>query len=491
MIPMRENPQVAIVGAGPAGLSAAAVLARCGARVTAYDENDRPGGQLFKQIHKFFGSGHHGAGVRGVELGRQLLAECEAAGVEICLSHTVYGIFPGGRLGVTHAGYSRIIRAEKILIATGATEKALAFPGWDLPGVMGAGAAQTMVNLNRVLPGRRIIMVGSGNVGLVVGFQLLQAGAHLAAVVEAKSQISGYAVHANKLMRAGVPILTGHTVLEARGRDSVEEVTIGRVDERYRHIPGTERTIEADTVCLAVGLTPSIELLRMANVGLTHLPPMGGYLPLHSGTLCTTNPDIYVAGDVAGIEEASTAMEEGRLAGTAIAAALGLLENIQRADLNPFEQAQGMKDVMVLWDCTQAEAAKRLGMAQPTLANKLRLLQLNADQRQFVLDNNLTERHARAVLRLPENRRSEALINIAKRRMNARQTDLYIEQLLNTPAKGRHRVSMVKDVRIFVNTIDHAIRLMTDNGVPATAHREEKDGYIEYTVRIPTAAAER
>jgi ParB family chromosome partitioning protein len=95
------------------------------------------------------------------------------------------------------------------------------------------------------------------------------------------------------------------------------------------------------------------------------------------------------------------------------------------------------------------------------------------------------------VLRLPENRRSEALINIAKRRMNARQTDLYIEQLLNTPAKGRHRISMVKDVRIFVNTIDHAIRLMTDNGVPATAHREEKDGYIEYTVRIPTTATER
>ena len=132
-------------------------------------------------------------------------------------------------------------------------------------------------------------------------------------------------------------------------------------------------------------------------------------------------------------------------------AALGLLENLQRENLNPFEQAQGLRDVMVLWDCTQAEAAKRLGMAQPTLANKLRLLQLTADQRQFVLDNGLTERHARAVLRLP----------------------------------------MVKDVRIFVNTIDHAIRLMTDNGVPATSHREERDGYIEYTVRIPTAAAQK
>ena len=172
-------------------------------------------------------------------------------------------------------------------------------------------------------------------------------------------------------------------------------------------------------------------------------------------------------------------------------AALGLLENIQRTDLNPFEQAQGLRDILVLWDCTQAEAAKRLGMAQPTLANKLRLLQLTGDQRQFVLDNNLTERHARAVLRLPENRRSEALITIAKRRLNARQTDSYIEQLLNAAAPGRHRISMVRDVRIFVNTIDHAIRLMTDNGVPATAHREEKDGYIEYTVRIPTAAAEK
>ena len=169
---------------------------------------------------------------------------------------------------------------------------------------------------------------------------------------------------------------------------------------------------------------------------------------------------------------------------------LAFWKNLQRENLNPFEQAQGLRDVMVLWDCTQAEAAKRLGMAQPTLANKLRLLQLTADQRQFVLDNGLTERHARAVLRLPENRRSEALIMIAKRKMNARATDLYIDQLLNeTP--GKHRVSMVKDVRIFVNTIDHAIRLMTDNGVPATSHREERDGYIEYTVRIPTAAAQK
>lgn len=172
-------------------------------------------------------------------------------------------------------------------------------------------------------------------------------------------------------------------------------------------------------------------------------------------------------------------------------AALGLLENMQRMDLNPFEQAQGLRDVIALWDCTQAEAAKRLGMAQPTLANKLRLLQLTMDQRQFILDNHLTERHARAVLRLAENRRSEALIYIAKHKLNARATDTYIDQLLNEAQKSRRRLPMVKDVRIFMNTIDHAIRLMTDNGIPATAKREERDGYIEYTVRIPTASGSK
>ena len=173
------------------------------------------------------------------------------------------------------------------------------------------------------------------------------------------------------------------------------------------------------------------------------------------------------------------------------AAALGLVENLQRQPLDPFEQARGIREMIALRDCTQEEAARHLGMAQPTLANKLRLLALTEAQQKFVTANGLTERHARAVLRLPENRRSEALIMIAKRKMNARATDLYIDQLLNETSQGKHRISMVKDVRIFVNTIDHAIRLMTDNGVPATAHREERDGYIEYTVRIPTAAAQK
>lgn len=168
-------------------------------------------------------------------------------------------------------------------------------------------------------------------------------------------------------------------------------------------------------------------------------------------------------------------------------AALGLLENLQRQDLDPFDQARGIRDVIALWGCSQAEAARRLGMAQPTLANKLRLLQLSDALQTYCLQNGLTERHARAALRLPAERREDALRAMAARRLTARAADEYVESLLNPPQKPR-RTPMVRDVRIFVNTINHAIRLMTENGVPASASKREGDGYIEYTVRIPVSA---
>ena len=170
-------------------------------------------------------------------------------------------------------------------------------------------------------------------------------------------------------------------------------------------------------------------------------------------------------------------------------AALGLLENIQRADLNPFEQAQGLRDVMVLWDCTQAEAAKRLGMAQPTFANKLRLLQLTADQRQFVLDNNLTERHARCLLRLEdEGERLTALRQAAAKHWNVAQTEQYVERRLaalqSAPPAGR-RTYIIKDVRLFLNSLDRGLRLIRDAGVDAKTERDETEDEIVLTLRIP------
>ena len=154
------------------------------------------------------------------------------------------------------------------------------------------------------------------------------------------------------------------------------------------------------------------------------------------------------------------------------AAALGLVENLQRQPLDPFEQARGIREMIALWDCTQEEAARHLGMAQPTLANKLRLLALTEAQQKFVTANGLTERHARAVLRLPEAARTPALEQMAAKGLNARQAD-----------------ELVRDVRVFVNTIDRAVRLMVDAGVPAETTRTDGDGFIEYRVRIPASAA--
>ncbi len=317
--------EIAVVGAGAAGMAAAIEAAKAGALVTLVDENERPGGQLFKQIHKFFGSEAHCAGTRGIQIGQELLREARDVGVEICLNTTVYGLFSDHCLGLICGDHTEDLDAKVILLATGASENPLAFPGWTLPGVMGAGAAQTLINIHRTLPGSRILMVGAGNVGLIVSYQLLQAGAEVVAVLEGLPYISGYGVHASKVRRAGVPVLTGHTILRVEGEKEVERAIIAEVDEAWRSIAGTEQMLEVDTVCLAVGLSPLAELAWMAGCQFIHIPQMGGWVPLHDENMQSTIPTIYVAGDLTGIEEASTAMEEGRLAGLAAAAALGYL----------------------------------------------------------------------------------------------------------------------------------------------------------------------
>ena len=320
-----QTTEFAIVGAGPAGLSAAIEAAGAGARVLLIDENAKAGGQLFKQIHKFFGSKDHYAGTRGIDIGTKLLSDVQALGVEVMLDTVVWGIFANRTLAVIRDRQNLRVHAESICLATGASENALAFPGWTLPGVMGAGAIQTLINIQRVLPGRRVLMVGSGNVGLIVSYQLLQAGAQVVAVVEALPKVGGYGVHASKLRRHGVPILTCTTIREATGKDKVEKATTVTLDAQWRQVPGTEQEYDVDAICLALGLTPLSELAWMAGCEFTYIPQLGGHVPIHDDNMQTTVPGLYVAGDLAGIEEASTAMEEGKLAGIAAAEALGRL----------------------------------------------------------------------------------------------------------------------------------------------------------------------
>jgi len=318
---------VAVIGAGPAGLAAAIEAASCGARVWVFDENLKPGGQLFKQIHRFFGSREHQAGIRGFQIGQKLLQETKENGVKVFLESVVWGYFPGNELGIADKERLYTIKAKKIIVATGASENPLHFPGWTLPGVMGAGAAQTMMNLHRILPGRKIVMVGGGNVGLIVSYQLLQAGAEILALVEALPHLGGYQVHAAKIRRQGVPILTSHTVVEATGKNSVEKVVIAPLTPDWKPDLSRKQTLPADLVCLAVGLRPEADLLSMANCEFTYLPNLGGFIPLHNENMETTNSDLLVAGDTAGVEEASSAMEEGRLAGICAAMSLGFLKS--------------------------------------------------------------------------------------------------------------------------------------------------------------------
>ena len=329
---------VLVVGAGPAGLCAAIESATQGASVLIVDENARIGGQLVKQTHKFFGSKHERAGTRGIDIAKDLENEVhklESEGkIKVMTNATVIGCYEAEkqhRFGVVErCDYESVlydVRCNAVILACGAMENMLLFPGNDLPGVYGAGAVQTLMNVYGVKPGERVLMVGAGNVGLIVSYQLLQAGIAVDRVVEAAPTIGGYSVHAAKLRRCGVPIQTSHSIKEVRGKDKVIGAVIVRLDNNWKPIKGSEEYIKCDTICLAIGLTPSTRLLSQIGAHLEYIPEAGGYVAIHDASMQTSVKGVYVAGDASGIEEASTAMIEGKIAGLAAALKLGCAHN--------------------------------------------------------------------------------------------------------------------------------------------------------------------
>lgn len=353
--------ELIVIGAGPAGLSAAIEGAKAGMRVAVFDENARPGGQLFKQIHKFFGSKEHKAKIRGFRIGEMLLQEAEAAGVNVQLNATVLGIFPEKRITVRFGDHVEQFSGDNIIVATGAAENMVLFDGWTKPGVIGAGAAQTLMNLHGVQPGQNILMVGSGNVGLVVSYQLLQAGCKVAALIDAAPRVGGYGVHAAKVARYGVPFYMRHTILRAEGKDQVEGAVIAEVDDKFQPIPGTEKHLDVDTICLAVGLSPMSQVLRMSGCEIDDTP--GGLVPKTDAYGETTIPGLFAAGDVAGIEEASSAMIGGRIAGLAAAHRAGYLDDAAfeaqaeaaRASLTQLRQGMFARENRGRTDLTETE----------------------------------------------------------------------------------------------------------------------------------------
>ncbi|HHU04369.1 MAG TPA: FAD-dependent oxidoreductase [Fastidiosipila sp.] len=314
-----------IIGAGPAGLCAAYRAAELGVDVLIMERAQKTGGQLVKQTHKFFGSEQQFASTRGIEISDILTSRLEGlpGRVEIQTDATVLGFYEDGVITAEVQGKFMKYRPEACIVATGASEKTLPFMGNDLPGVYGAGAVQTLMNEYGVRPGKRVLMIGAGNIGLIVSYQLLQAGVEVAAVLDAAEHIGGYLVHASKIRRAGVPILTRHTLERAFGDEKVEHVIIHALDDEWKKVPDSERQLDVDVVCVAVGLSPLTDLLWQAAVDMKYIGALGGYVPLRDADMMTTRKGLYIAGDVAGIEEASSAMVEGEIAGIAVAQHLG------------------------------------------------------------------------------------------------------------------------------------------------------------------------
>jgi len=318
---------MAIIGGGPAGLSAAIYAASLGARVTLIDDGLELGGQLIKQTHKFFGSEKQFAGIRGIEIAKKMIQDIKGYdNIEVIANATVTGYYEDDVITIVQGVNVDILKkmkAKRIILATGASENMLPFVNNDLPGVYAAGAVQTLMNLYGVVPGNNILMIGAGNIGLIVSYQLMQAGIKVEAIVEALPGIGGYLVHASKIRRLGVPIYTSHTLKEVYGRDCVERAVISEINQNFEFIPGTEKELKVDTICLAVGLSPLSDLLWQAGCQMKYIPELCGYVALRNDNMKTTKDKIYIAGDVAGIEEASSAMLEGQIAGLSAAVSLG------------------------------------------------------------------------------------------------------------------------------------------------------------------------
>lgn len=311
--------QLLVVGGGPAGLCGAIEASKRGVETLVVDEGVELGGQLVKQTHKFFGHEEFFASVRGFEIAKRLKSQLNDR-VKVMLETTVTGIYEDVVVLYDRRNDAVIeVQPQYILLATGASERFVQFENNHLPGVYGAGAVQTLMNQFLVLPAKRFLMVGSGNIGLIVSYQLLQAGAEVAAIVEIADKVGGYDVHLRKVKRFGVPVLLRHTIKKAIGEDRVSGAIVVQVDEDFKPIEGTEKEFAVDAICIATGLVPSIELAAMAGVKIEYVAELGGFVPYRDRNMRTNVKNIFIAGDIAGIEEATTAMIEGRIAGLTIA----------------------------------------------------------------------------------------------------------------------------------------------------------------------------
>ena len=307
---------VLVIGGGPAGLSATKILGENKIDVILADDKSKLGGKLVLQTHKFFGSQKDVyAGTRGVEIGKILggiVSNLES--VKVWVNSIVLAVFSDGLVGIIKdMDEYLLVKPNFLLIATGAREKMLVFPGNTLPGVYGAGAFQTLVNRDLIKAAEKVFIVGGGNVGLIAGYHAIQAGINVVGLVEALSQCGGYKVHEDKLKRLGVPIYMSHTVISTNGQDKLESITIGKLTDSWDIELGSEKTFACDTLLIAVGLDPVDEFYHKAQ---------------------QFNMKVWIAGDAQEIAEASAAIFTGKIEALKILKEIGvpITENLEELE---------------------------------------------------------------------------------------------------------------------------------------------------------------
>jgi thioredoxin reductase/bacterioferritin-associated ferredoxin len=344
---MSRQVELLIVGAGPAGLEAAITAANVGVEVVLIDGYARPGGQYFKQSPPEFKTEAVPTNRHEAEA-TTVFERLTAANVELWTDTMVWGASPashseGWVLNLHGSGVPSQIEAKVLILATGAYDRPIAFPGWTLPGVMTAGAVQTLLKSQGVLPGRRVLLSGSGPLQLAVAAGLVEAGAEVVGVLEASTipwwQAARYVPalwgqwerlwegwgYWHSMRRGRVPYRRGWSVTAAHGREGVEEVTVARLNQNGDPIAGTEETFAVDTLVIGYGFIPAIQLSRLLGCDHEFRPEVGGYVPHRNEFFETTLPGVYAAGDGAGIGGAALAQAEGRIAAFDAARRLGRL----------------------------------------------------------------------------------------------------------------------------------------------------------------------
>ncbi|MEN8243415.1 MAG: NAD(P)/FAD-dependent oxidoreductase [Thermodesulfobacteriota bacterium] len=354
---MKSN-ELVIIGGGAGGLAAAIEAAKLGVETTVIDENVKPGGQIYRQLEEGFQIHSLRALGRDYTRGSRLLNEFDVIRSKIkYLNNTVvWGLFPENELVYQHSGRSESLRYRKLIIASGAYDRPVAFPGWTLPGVLTAGGAQRLVKTQRVLPGEMILLAGTGPLQLVLANQIINAGGNIVAVLEAGTIIDSWfkllrslwgqwdllmdgLSYIFNIRKAKVPLLLNHIILEAHGEEEVKEAVVARVDKDWRPIPGTERTLDVDTICIGYGLVPSAEITQLGKCEHQYSPRLGGWVPKRQENLETSVPGIYAIGDGSGVEGSKAAIAEGRIAGIDAAHTLGYLSaSDSRKRKEPFEK---------------------------------------------------------------------------------------------------------------------------------------------------------